>query len=117
MMGTLNPTVVLLISQGIFTATDLLGRYGMRGTGEFVEKITKPWFILFIVGHGIASVGQLYIFSRFEIGKTVALFGAVSIMMAGTLGILLLKETISVRGYFALVFAILAFCILATEGK
>jgi drug/metabolite transporter (DMT)-like permease len=114
-MNTLHPISILLVSQAIFTATDLLGRYGMRGSGAFVEKIAKPWFVLFLFGHIIASIGQLFVFSKFDVGKTVTLFGAVSIVTAGLLGFLLLKEAISLRVYFGMAFAVIAFCILALE--
>lgn len=51
--------------------------------------------------------------TRFEVGKTVALFGAVSIILATVLGLLLLHEALSMSAYLGVVTAILAFFILA----
>ena len=43
--------------------------------------------------------GQLYVFSVIELGKTMALFGATSIVLANVLGFLVLKETLSLEAY------------------
>jgi drug/metabolite transporter (DMT)-like permease len=84
----------------------------MSKSGSFVTKLIQPWMILFLLGHLIASIGQLYVFSKFEVGKTVALFGAVSIVTASVLGYLLLHETLSVTGYIGIMIAVTAFLVL-----
>ena len=58
-------------------------------------------------------VGQLYVFTSIEVGKTMALFGASSIMIVNILGILLLGEVLSVQAYVGVAIAVLAFIILA----
>jgi hypothetical protein len=39
--------------------------------------------------------GQLYVFTAIDLGKTMALFGAFSIILANSLGFLVLKEVLS----------------------
>lgn len=85
----------------------------MTRPGTVAERMIRPWILLFVGGHVLASLGQLYVFSKFEVGKTVALFGAVSIMMASVLGYLLLQETLSISGYLGVMIAVTAFLVLA----
>lgn len=87
----------------------------MTRPGTVAERMTRPWILLFVGGHVLASLGQLYVFSKFEVGKTVALFGAVSIMMASVLGYLLLQETLSISGYLGVMIAVTAFLVLAVR--
>lgn len=56
--------------------------------------------------------GELYVFSRVDLGKTTALFGAASIVIANALGMLLLGEFLSPIGYVAILLAITAFVLL-----
>lgn len=51
-------------------------------------------------------------FSRVDLGKTTALFGAASIVIANSLGMLLLGEFLSPIGYVATVLAVTAFVLL-----
>jgi multidrug transporter EmrE-like cation transporter len=57
--------------------------------------------------------GQLYIFANVELGKTMALFGATSIILSNLLGLFLLNEILSPAAYIGLSLTILAFLILA----
>jgi hypothetical protein len=59
--------------------------------------------------------GQLYIFTTTELGKTMALFGAVSIILSNLLGFLVLKEVLPVGVYVGVSFAVVAFLILAVS--
>lgn len=57
--------------------------------------------------------GQLYIFTNTELGKTMALFGAISIILSNLLGFFILKEILPVGVYVGVSLAVVAFLILA----
>ncbi|MDD3156254.1 MAG: hypothetical protein PHP14_02410 [Candidatus Pacebacteria bacterium] len=57
--------------------------------------------------------GQLYVFTVIELGKTMALFGAFSIILANVLGLLVLKEILSPGAYIGVSLAVIAFIVLA----
>ena len=57
--------------------------------------------------------GQLYVSTVIELGKTMALFGAASIILANILGLLVLKEVLSPTTYIGVTLAVIAFILLA----
>ena len=113
MSSLLNPIFVLVIAQVLFTGSDLFGRYVMNRPGDFFGILLKPWMVGYVLLRLVASLGQLYVFSKVEVGKTMAIFGAVSIVLANVLGYLLLKEALSASVYVGVSFAIFGFLILA----
>jgi multidrug transporter EmrE-like cation transporter len=56
--------------------------------------------------------GQLYVFTRIELGKTIALAGAISIIGANVLGYLFLREILTPGEYIGVMLAILAIIVL-----
>lgn len=87
----------------------------MTKLGFSFQSFIHPWFIAYFTVRFVAMFGQLYIFSLIELGKTMALFGAVSIMLANILGFLLLKEVLSMPEYAGIALAIVAFLILTLK--
>jgi len=71
------------------------------------------WFLAYFSIRMIAMFGQLYVFTSIELGKTMALFGAISILLANLLGFLVLKEVLSPGAYVGVTLAIIAFLVLA----
>jgi len=61
----------------------------------------------------VATLGQLYVFSAVKMGKTMALFGAASIVIANVLGWLYMGDVLSTGQYVGIAFAIMAFVALA----
>jgi multidrug transporter EmrE-like cation transporter len=85
----------------------------MSKHGFAMESFLSWWFIVYFFIRIVAMFGQLYIFSSVELGKTMALFGAVSIIMANLLGFLLLKEVLTPAEYFGVSLVVVAFIVLA----
>ena len=56
---------------------------------------------------------QLYVFASVPLGKSIALFGAISILLSNVLGVLLLGELLSIGAYIGIICAVLAYVILA----
>jgi hypothetical protein len=87
----------------------------MTKQGFKLSTFLTGWFVIYFVIRTVAMFGQLYIFTTIELGKTMALFGAVSIILSNLLGLLILREVQSVGVYIGVSFAVLAFLILAVS--
>jgi len=107
--------LIIIITQLLFTGSDLLARYNMPKLGFRFAAFFSAWFIIYFLIRTIAMFGQLYIFTTIELGKTMALFGAVSIILSNLLGLLILKEVLPVVVYIGVSFAVVAFLILAVS--
>lgn len=111
----MNPLVVIIVAQLLFSTSDFIGRYLMSTSGFSAQSFFSLWFLVYFAIRTIAMFGQLYAFSRIELGPTMALFGVASIVLANVLGLLLLKETLSPLTYIGMTVAIVAFLIIATR--
>jgi uncharacterized membrane protein len=106
--------MILIGSQAIFSASDLLGRTNMMNAGSFSPaNFMKWWFVVYMAIRTVATLGQLYVFSAVKMGKTMALFGAASIVIANVLGWLYMGDVLSTGTYVGIALAILAFLVLA----
>ena len=85
----------------------------MRQSPFVVSTFISWWFLTYFIIRQVAMFGQLYVFSALQVGKTMALFGATSIMIVNVLGILLLGELLSWQAYVGVAIAVLAFVVLA----
>lgn len=104
--------VILVLSQILFSVADLLARFNLSKTGFSAHALFSWWFLCYMFLRTLCMFGELYVFSRVDLGKTTALFGAASIVIANGLGMLLLGEFLSPIGYVAMLLAITAFVLL-----
>lgn len=109
----MNPILVLIVTQVLFTTSDLMGRYFMSKNGFVFNNFISLWFLSYMLIRTFATFGQLYIFTQFGLGKTMAMFGAVSLFLSTVLAYLLFKETISNTQYIGITLVILAFLTLS----
>ncbi len=109
------PLTVLVGAQLLFTTSDLLARYYMPKQGFSLPTFLSAWFVAYFLIRIVAMFGQLYVFTSIELGKSMALFGAVSIVLANVLGFLVLKEVLSPTAYIGVVIAVIAFLVLALK--
>ena len=107
------PLLIIILSQLLFTTSDIIARTFMPKFGFTIASFLSLWFLIFFIIKIIAIFGQLYVFTTIELGKTMALFGATSIILSNIFGILLLKEILSIKAYLGVIFAVFAFFILA----
>ena len=107
------PIIIIIGTQLLFTTSDLLARNYMPKQGFVLSTFLSGWFLLYFSIRIIAMFGQLYIFTAIELGKTMAMFGAISIILANLLGLLVLKEVLSPGAYIGVTLAVIAFIILA----
>jgi multidrug transporter EmrE-like cation transporter len=104
---------VAIASQLVFSVSDVMARANMRHGGFTTENLLTPWFLIYFTIRIFATLGQLYVFASVDLGKTAALFGALSIILANVVGLLYLKESLTTPAYIGVTLALLAFCMLA----
>jgi len=109
------PIIILVGSQLLFSTGDLLARSYMRKYGFSLATFLSVWFAIYFTIRTIAMFGQLYVFTTTQLGKTMALFGAVSIILSNLFGFLLLKEVLTPGTYAAVTLAVIAFVALALK--
>ncbi len=108
-----SPIVVVVGTQLLFTVGDLMARANMRKHGFTTAAFLNLSFLIYIASRQVATVGQLYVLATVPIGKTMALFGAGSIILGNVLGVLLLGDLLSVRSYAGIALAVLAFAVMS----
>ena len=108
-----SPVLVIVATQLLFTTGDLLARANLRHSPFVLSTLLSGWFLLYFLIRQVAMFGQLYVFSALQLGKTMALFGAISIVVVNVLGILVLGEILSVQAYMAIGLVVLGFIVLS----
>ena len=108
-----SPVVVIVATQLLFTAGDLIARANLRHHSFTLSTFLSGWFLLYFLIRQVAMFGQLYVLSAVQIGKTMALFSATSIVVVNVLGILLLGEVLSLHAYLAIALVVFAFVLLS----
>jgi uncharacterized membrane protein len=108
-----SPVLLIVATQLLFTTGDLLARANMRHSPFALSTFLSWWFLLYFAIRQVAMFGQLYVFSALQLGRTMALFGATSIVVVNVLGILLLGEVLSTQAYLAIGLVILGFIVLS----
>ncbi len=105
----MDKTIFIIIgSQLLFTTSDLLARHNMQTSGFKMASFVSWWFLVYATIRTIATFGQLFIFTQMEVGRTMAMFGATSLVLVNILGLLILKEQLSLSVYFGIILAVLA---------
>ena len=105
--------LVLVVAQILFTIGDLIARANMRQNPFAISTFISMWFVVYSLIRIVATFCQLYVFAVMPLGKTMALFGAVSIILSNILALLFLKEVLTFGNYLGISLAVLAFFVLA----
>ena len=108
-----SPVAIIVATQLLFTTGDLIARANMRHNPFTVSTFLSWWFVLYFLIRQVAMFGQLYVFSALPLGKTMALFGATSIVVVNVLGVLVLGEILSIQAYLAIALVVFAFILLS----
>jgi multidrug transporter EmrE-like cation transporter len=108
-----HPALIIIGSQILFSISDVIGARAMKTQGFTPAAFFSGWFLLYTVIRQLAVFGQLYIYANMELGRTVALFGAGSIVIGNVMGLLLFKEVLTLPVYVGVGLAICAFLALA----
>ena len=108
-----SPVLIIVVTQLLFTMGDLIPRANMRHSPFALSTFLRWWFAAYFLIRQVAMFGQLYVFSALQLGKTMALFGATSIVVVNVLGVLLLGEILSTQAYLAIALVVFAFVLLS----
>ncbi len=108
----LKPVFILIGTQCLYTLSDVLGRTYMARYGFKLSTFISLWFLVYMLVRQLATFGQVYVFANIQLGKTMAMFGAVSIVLSNIIGLFYLGEKISPASYFGICLAILAFIVM-----
>lgn len=107
------PIIIVIGTQLLFTTSDLLARGNMSKQGFVLSTFISSWFFVYFILRLIAMFGQLYVFTAINLGRTMGLFGATSLVLSNLLGLLVLKEILTPGQYVGIVLAITSFLILS----
>jgi multidrug transporter EmrE-like cation transporter len=110
-----RPVFILIGTQCLFTISDVMGRSYMARHGFKLSTFISLWFLVYMLIRQIATFGMVYVFANIQLGKTMAMFGAVSIVLSNIIGLFYLGERISPLSYFGICLAILAFIIMGVK--
>lgn len=105
--------ITIIWTQLLFTTSDLLARAYMPKQWFALATFLSGWFLLYFVIRMVAMFWQLYVFTIIDLWKTMALFGAISIILANLLWFLVLKEILSPGAYIGVTLAVIAFVVIA----
>jgi len=108
-----NALLILVGTQLIYTCSDFMGRYFMSREGFTLGMLSTAWFWAYQLIRQVAMFGQLYVFANIPLGKTMALLGALSIVLSNALGFLFLKEMLTGPAYAGVSLAVVAFLLMA----
>jgi drug/metabolite transporter (DMT)-like permease len=108
-----NTLLVLIGSQMLFSGGDLLGRHYMQKLGFHWTTFASLWFVAYVSLRSAATLGQLFVFTHFQLGKTMALFATINLVLANVLGYLVLGEVLPPFAYVGIMMAIAAFFVVA----
>ena len=95
------------------TLSDVMGRTYMARHGFKLSTFISLWFLVYMLIRQLATFGMVYVFANIQLGKTMAMFGAVSIVLSNIIGLFYLGEQISLLSYSGICLAILAFIVMA----
>ena len=110
-----HPVVVVVASQLLFTAGDLLARAKMRQLGFHTEAFLSWWFLGYLSVRTVATFGQLWVLSQVVLSRSMAFFSAASLVLSTVLSVVVLREGLTVKTAVGVVLAILALVVLSTE--
>lgn len=112
----MNPLLVVIASQALFTAGDLLARWKMRQLGFATDSFLAWWFLGYFVLRTVAMFGQLWVLSRVDLSRTLPMFSATSVILSIALSVAVLHEGLTPRTVVGGGLAVAALVTLAWGG-
>lgn len=103
-------------AQAAFAAGDLLARHYLGRAGLSPGVFRTWWFAVYVMLRAAGTAGQLYVLSRFQLGRASAVFASCNLILSPLLGLLVLREQLPLQAYAGIVLAIAAVWIVALAG-
>jgi len=78
----MKPLWVVIASQFLFTAGDLLARLKIRQHGFDAGAFVSWWFVGYMLVRTLATFGQLWVLSKLVLGHALPMFAAASVVLS-----------------------------------
>ncbi len=106
--------IIIFVSQILFATGSLLARHFTKDNPvTSVQSIMAAWFFCYLFIRLIATLLELFVLSRVNLGQTVALAGVAGLITANLMGVFFLGEVLSIYSYAGIGFAIIAIVLLS----
>jgi len=105
--------LIILGSQTLFAISSLIARSATKDQTFTARYVLTSWFITFILIRLVATLLELYVLTRVNLGQTVALAGVCGLITANLIGVVFLKEVLTPLNYLGIGFAIIAILLLS----
>jgi multidrug transporter EmrE-like cation transporter len=112
----MNPVIIVIGCQILFTTGDLLARAKMRHLGFHPQSFLSWWFVGYVTLRTFATFGQLWVLSKVSLGRGLPMFSAISVVLTMVLSVTVLREGLSVRTVVGGGLAVAALVTLAIAG-
>jgi len=96
-LAAMKPLLVVIASQMLFTAGDLLARLKMRQHGFGAEAFVSWWFAGYMLIRTVATLGQLWVLAKLVLGQALPLFAASSVVLSMRLSVTVLNEGLTAK--------------------
>lgn len=93
----MKPLLVVIASQLLFTAGDLLARLKMRQHGFDADAFVSWWFVGYMLVRTLATFGQLWVLSKLVLGHALPMFAASSVVLSMLLSVTVLNGGLNAK--------------------
>ncbi len=93
----MKPLLVVIASQLLFTAGDLLARLKMRQHGFETDAFLSWWFAGYMLIRTTATFGRLWVLSKLVLGHALPMFAASSVVLSMLLSATVLNEGLTAK--------------------
>jgi hypothetical protein len=93
----MRPHLIVLASQLLFTAGDLLARLKMREHGFDTHAFVSWWFAAYMLIRTAATFGQLWVLAKLVLGQALPMFAASSVVLSMPLSVTVLSEGLTTK--------------------
>ena len=105
--------LIIVLSQILFAAGSFIARSATKGKTFTFHSMIAAWFVVYLLIRFVATILELFVLTRANLGQTVALAGVCGLITANVLGYFLLHETLNPLNYLGIVLAVGAIFLLS----
>ncbi|TAL19935.1 hypothetical protein EPN90_02090 [Patescibacteria group bacterium] len=114
-MKTISNVLLIFLAQLIYSTADLGQRLTALKYGYGWRLLTKPYFLLILLIPGLGLALQIFVLSRYEVSKTITLLGIFAVTITPILGVLFLKEKMTMLNWLGVLFAAVAIFLVTSK--
>lgn len=107
----------LLVSLSLTMLGDTILRTHFKMAEFDISRLLSWWLIAYGLIKMTTIAIWLFLLSKFALGRLAAIYGISSMLLTNVVGIVFLREILSVQQYVGLLLAVIALALLAQDGK